>query len=82
MKTRWRVLRTRHHDGKVTNSIWMDHFAKQVDAQKEADMRNAMKIRTPKRPKLVVQENPRCAVPVLEWNEPDVYTIEPWDAPE
>jgi hypothetical protein len=73
MKIRWRVMRKRYHDGQVTTSVWYDHFAKEKDAQKEADQRNAMKVRTPKRPEQ--QANPQDI-----WNKADEYTIEPWEA--
>lgn len=82
MKTRWRVLRTRHHDDKVTTTIWMSQFAKEKDAQKEADQRNAMNIRTPKRPQVYLRTATLPAPPELEWNIADTYSVESWEAPE
>lgn len=70
MKTRWRVIRVQHHDGKMTTSVWYEYFAELVDAQKEADQRNAMKIRAPKRPE-------QQAFPQDLWNKAD----ESWEAP-
>lgn len=74
-KTRWRVLRTKYHEGQVIKSIWLDHFAKESDAQKECDRRNAMKVCTPKRPE-------QQTGPFDIFNKPDEYTIDSWLAPE